>query len=255
MAAPRGDARTLDVLADAATPATYRIDVGGDWVARLSPSLPFRRTNSVMTSGAAPDDVDAAVGRSEEIYDAHGAPSIFQISAASGPTDLDERLAARGYDRAPGADVLVANIADIARATRSEDGATTSDGVHDAWIARYATLHGDDPDARDRVEAHGRMLRTVPSVIVASLTRDEGTVALGFGVVDRGWIGVFGMGTVRSRRREGAATAVLHALVAAGADAGAVRAYLQAEPDNPAQQLYQRAGFEAHHRYHYRVGA
>jgi len=83
-------------------------------------------------------------------------------------------------------------------------------------------------------------------------------VGVGFGVVERGWLGVFGMATAEAERRRGVAVAVLGALtrVAAGWGWGAERVYLQVEEGNAAARaLYARAGFTPSHRYHYRVSA
>ena len=78
--------------------------------------------------------------------------------------------------------------------------------------------------------------------------------ALGFAVADRGWTGIFGMGTRPEARRQGAATAVLHTLAQWAVDEGAPRLYLQVEEDNTAARtLYERAGFVDTYRYHYRT--
>jgi GNAT superfamily N-acetyltransferase len=78
--------------------------------------------------------------------------------------------------------------------------------------------------------------------------------AVGLGVCDPPWLGVFSMSTLHSHRRRGAATAILSALAAWGAGRGAGRVYLQVEADNgPARALYLRSGFEDAYGYHYRV--
>lgn len=79
-------------------------------------------------------------------------------------------------------------------------------------------------------------------------------VALGFAVAERGWAGIFGMGTRPEARRQGAASAVLHTLASWAAEQHAPRLYLQVEVDNaPARSLYTGAGFVDAYGYHYRT--
>jgi GNAT superfamily N-acetyltransferase len=83
---------------------------------------------------------------------------------------------------------------------------------------------------------------------------DETPSAIGLGVLERGWAGVYAMGTRREVRRRGAATAVVHALACWAQRHSASRMYLQVEAANDgARQLYTRAGFETAYRYHYRT--
>ncbi len=83
---------------------------------------------------------------------------------------------------------------------------------------------------------------------------DGPAVAIGFAVLDRGWTGIFGMGTRPEARRRGAATAVLHTLTQWAVDRDAPRLYLQVEESNTgARALYTRAGFVDTYRYHYRT--
>ena len=66
-------------------------------------------------------------------------------------------------------------------------------------------------------------------------------------------LGIFGMGTAPSHRRQGIATAVVDALLTAAAERGTQQAYLQVETANDgAIALYRRLGFERSHGYHYR---
>lgn len=55
-------------------------------------------------------------------------------------------------------------------------------------------------------------------------------------------------------RRRGLARLVLTSLAAYASSRNADRLYLQvAEENTPAEHLYTGAGFEPHHRYHYRI--
>ncbi len=157
---------------------------------------------------------------------------------------------------------------------------TVTQGVDDKWCAAHGLLHGDDERRRERTEGYGRMLAGLgPAVLAASagpvpiaeasggfggalasgtdgaqVLPEAASVGVGFAVLERGWAGVFGMGTAPAWRRRGGGGALLGALAAEARKCGATRLYLQVETDNAAAQaLYRGLGFTRSHGYHYRV--
>jgi ribosomal protein S18 acetylase RimI-like enzyme len=78
--------------------------------------------------------------------------------------------------------------------------------------------------------------------------------AVGMGVVEAGWLGIFSMATLPAYRRRGAARAILRTLAVWAQLYEARHAYLQVMEHNlAAQTLYADAGFATAYRYHYRV--
>ena len=150
--------------------------------------------------------------------------------------------------------VFVAETAAVCDCTGA--GTTTiSSEIDDRWLDEYAAAHGDDDVSRSRLTAYGRLLRQVDLPVAAVTARVDGTlVGIGLGVRERGWVGVYGMGTRPEVRRRGAARAVLHALAEWAHAGGAGQMYLQVEEDNaPARSLYESARFTSLYRYWYRV--
>src|SRR5262249_39836880 len=109
-------------------------------------------------------------------------------------------------------------------------GAVTA-GVDADWAPAHGVGHGGGggEPARDAGDTAGARRQALG----ASLAVEGEVAGVGFGVLDDGWLGVFGMGTAPAHRRRGIATDVLLALLAAGRARGADRAYLQVETDNP----------------------
>jgi GNAT superfamily N-acetyltransferase len=239
--------RVLDEVAANATPAPITRLVDG-WLAKLAPGLPFRRANAVLPApgaGADPARSTAVLDELAAWYGAQGLRLIVQVPSTD--PALDALLADRGMAVEAPVDVLVATP--FAGAAVPGVEVAVSGGVDAAWAAEYGAVHGADDASRARVEAYGRMLADLGPAAVAAVARRDGEVAgVGFGVRERGWLGVFGMGTGVAHRRRGVARAVLGAL-ADGTDA-----YLQVETDNAAAQaLYRGLGFTPSHGYHYRV--
>lgn len=252
-------ARLLDEVAANATVAPVTRLVDG-WLAKAAPALPFRRCNAVLPPPGVADQPDAASATLDELerwYASLGQRLIVQVSTADPEAHvLDALLAARGFAVEAPVDVLVAPLSTV-RAAAPPAGVTVDVvvGVDEAWAERYGAVHGDDVSSRGRVEAYGRMLADLgPSAVAAAAHRGGGLAGVGFGVLERGWLGVFGMGTAPAHRRRGVGRGVLGALASTAAGIGATDAYLQVERDNPdAQALYRGLGFAPGHRYHYRV--
>jgi N-acetylglutamate synthase len=250
--------RLLDELAANATAGTTVQLVDG-WLLRAAPEHPFRRCNSALPHGGDSIGLEARIGMVEAFYRDRDLPVRFQMSPAALPIGLDDVLETRGYEIEEPTLVLVADTARVVDHTaRHEAGEVMfGDGIDEYWVAEYASAFGDDETARDRLRAYAHLLRHLgPSVGTAVLPIDETPAAVGLGVLERGWTGVYAMGTRPPARRRGAATAVLHALARWAQDRGAARMYLQVEATNDgARQLYTRAGFETGYRYHYRTHA
>jgi GNAT superfamily N-acetyltransferase len=87
-----------------------------------------------------------------------------------------------------------------------------------------------------------------------ALVRTRGEpAAVGLGVVEPPWAGVFSMLTLPALRGQRLGEAVLGALARWALARGASRLYLQVEVDNEAaRRLYARAGFAPRYAYHYR---
>src|SRR5919109_4074735 len=87
--------------------------------------------------------------------------------------------------------------------------------------------------------------RIGPPAGFALLELDGIPAAIGMGVLERSWLGIFSMGTKPEFRRRGAATAVLRALAEWASTRGGEHAYLQVERSNDAgHRLYEHAGFQ-----------
>jgi ribosomal protein S18 acetylase RimI-like enzyme len=171
------------------------------------------------------------------------------------PSDLDARLAARGYARLAPTLVQTAPLAAVlggaaASAVRVE----VAPAADAAWLDLYF-----DTDARKPHEINayrGIIERIPPPVGFARAWLDGEPVAVGLGVAAAGWLGVFGMATLPAFRRRGTARAVLRTLADWGREHGAERAYLQVMEDNAAARaLYEGIGFRTLYGYHYREGA
>lgn len=256
--------RLLDEVAANATQAPMTRIVDG-WLAKAAPDLPFRRCNAVlpaMAAGAEPERVAAVLDDLEEWYTERAMRVLVTVSSGDARAeDLDSLLAARGYEVEAPAELRVASVPElVARglaSSRAGVQATVRLGVDEAWAVTHAAVHGDDPVARHRTACYGRVVGGHGVGALAATATVDGEVAgIGFGVVERGLLGIFGMATAPAHRRRGVGRAVVVALAEAAAERDVPRAYLQVETDNhDARVFYRDLGFSRSHSTHYRASA
>ena len=254
----------LEELSANAWPAAMTQVIDG-WRLRFNWGV-TQRANSVLPNDCSSDmSLNERLDMAEDFYTRRGMRARFQLCPTSLPAELDDALAARGYARISDTSVQIAPIETVikppgsqalscveynasARPRRFE--VSVSD-FNDTWMETYA--QGGNMSAHERAMRQGIVQRIGPRAGFALAKLDEQPVAVGLGVTERGWTGIFCMDTLPAFRRQGAATVILGALAQWGKQQGATQMYLQVMLVNkPACALYQRAGFTPLYTYWYR---
>lgn len=201
------------------------------------------RANSVLPRGQLSVPLDAALDDAREWYAVRGLPLRIQLPLHARRL-LDAELGERGWPATPDTDVLAARI-DLRPVEAPE--VKITDSPDDAWVARFRD-GGMPPAARSLLTRHERLG-------FAQIRRDGATVAIGRGAVDEGWLGITAVEVDPAVRRQGLASAIMHALWRWGvAEHGATRSYVQVLSDNDAAlRLYEQLGYWQHHVYRYRT--
>ena len=227
---------TLERLAADAWPALERVDVDG-WRLRASAGVTRRANSALPLSDALP--VEAVV----DFYRSRGLPPAVQVSDPR----TDEVLAERGWIRDVEVDVLAGPV---------PLGPTTAEVLDQpdaAWLEAWWQVDGRGGPAE--LDVARRMLARIEAPAgCARVLLDGQVAAVGRGVVQEGWLGIFSMGVMPGHRRRGLGRQVLHALGRWAAARGARSAYLQVMRGNTvARTLYASAQFTPAHTYHYRT--
>lgn len=246
--------RFLEELAFNAWPAEQFLSLGG-WSVRYTHGY-SRRANSVWPNAWWGEiGLEERLSLVEAFYRSRQLPPLYQICEAQQPGDLDRLLAERGFTSEGRTCV---QVVELARAL-SEAGDPQHPGLElrgestPEWLSVYAPRF---PEPDPMVQASVRIFsRITPTVTYATLRLDDEPAAVGMGVLERGWLGIYCMATRPEFRRRGGAQAVLSALLHWGNRQGAEHAYLQVlEENGSARTLYERLGFATLYHYHYRRG-
>lgn len=246
---PRPEVAELDLSAERIWPPE-RLEIDSGWRCRLDRGA-SRRANSVLAVDWSGNELGPARDRVAALYREAGLRPCFQITPASTPPELDERLAYLGYASEGDSLVMLADPADVlAVAETGRSVKLAEKRPSRTWLSAFGV--GRPPG---EVDAKAAILGRIQCpVTYAELREDDETFAVGVGILD-GTLGWFNcMQTRPDQRRRGLARSILTALATSLASEGASRLALQVEMDNPAgQALYQGFGFEAVYSYHYRT--
>ncbi len=239
--------RRLEEIGLATWPA-LEIERHHGWDLRAAAGV-TKRSNSVSPLVPSTLPLDEAIDRCERWYAERGLPPSFRLTELAEPA-LEPALAARGYALDPWVEVMTRPIA----AATPPPGVRLDDRPTDWWFERFMELRferGTPPEVvRGMLEQ-----RTAPTVF-ASIADGGAIAALGIGAVHDDHVAVYAMHTVDGNRRRGLGTRLLAGLLAWGAARGATSAFLQVHSETPgARAMYGSAGFEAVHRYWYRMPA
>lgn len=231
--------RDLDGLVAAAWPARSVQDIGG-WLLRHADGV-TKRANSVLPLDA-PRDLDAALARAELFYGERGLPTVFSLSERARPEGLGAVLEARGYEVV---DPTLAMAADLA-GPYERDGVEIADEPSPGWLDVWWSVDG----------RYGHQLPVATEILTgvpAGYASLDG-VAVGRGVPQGEWLGIYAMAVAPEARRHGLGRRVLRALLGWGREQGCERAYLVVvERNAAARAMYAAEGFAESGGYHYRV--
>ena len=223
----------------------------GHWFLRADEGV-TRRANSVFPFGSPPtSDLQDAIDHCISFYRKRGILPRFQVTSASKPDGLDKNLEDLGFAFEMRTYLQTAPIDTLLHYEPIINVEILTDPVP-AWIHTYAEAGGFGKHSMKIRE--GIFRRTALDKAFALAKTDEDGMGAGLGVLEGGWLGLFGIETLPSQRRKGVATAVNHALASWGAQRGAKSVYLQVEAsNNSALKLYSKMGFETEYHYWYRT--
>ena len=225
----------------------------GDWWLRRSATSSWWMATVLPHGDVDPAELDRRIAIAERFYAGDGMVTRFQVCPGACPPQLDGVLAERGYRWSDPMSLRAVRVDEI-RAPAPAGLRLGIDSVPtNAWFDAWYTVHGQGTDPRAEREMLDRVSQ--PSAY-ASVVDGDRIVAVGRGVADAGWVGVFGMATLPEARGRGAGRGVVAALAGWATSQGAEGLYLQVEQANAAaRRLYEQAGFAELTGYHYRTAA
>ncbi|MFN8379744.1 MAG: GNAT family N-acetyltransferase [Anaerolineae bacterium] len=237
----------LEELSLNAYPGVSQLHYDG-WALQVSPGR-WRRANSVQILGPSSRPLDEKINYCEAFYTARGKRTIFKLTRESAP-ELEPLLEARGYERDADTSVQIRAL-EAAEPFAAYPDVTVQLDLTDDYAEAFYSIH--DFDAATHAPWQAIQRNILPRTGYFGLWSDGEIVASAIGVVERGWLGVFGVGTLSTVQRRGYALRIMRAMMAWGIEQNASYSYLQVMRNNPAAlALYERLGYHEFYGYWYR---
>jgi N-acetylglutamate synthase len=236
----------IEAVAANALPASI-VELCEGWRLRYSYGV-TRRANSVLAQKHI-GNLEPKLQAVSSFYARFNTKPRFQLCPTSEPSGLNTLLLERGYTKIPGAKVQTLELnsfkpqADIVRVQLLPK-------PNEAWFSVYRTVEKADPQ-KEKVRTW--MLEHIqPNATFALLYLDEQPAAVGLGVFEAGFVGMFNMVTLENFRGRGGASTILSTLATWGKTLGGHTLYLQVSEDNfNAQRVYENVGFKTLYSYWY----
>lgn len=228
-----------------AFPPAEQFEFGG-WTLRATEQATSRRVNSATSPLGSPADMAGDLGHIESFYRDRNQDPIIRVLSPS-PSAIDDAVAKRGYTHEAETFVMVAEL----DAGSQSDAVTVHADPPGEWVGAKQLWVGMT-DAQ--VASWRRRAAAIPGTVGYVVLGPSGAPhAIGLGVIEEGWLGVFDVNTDPDHLRAGHASVLMRGMLAWAAGQGATRSYLQVQGDNaPALGLYRGLGYVEAYRYWYR---
>jgi len=243
--------RLEEIALNASGPSNPRFFDG--WLLGFTPGK-SKRVRSVNPFFGSTLPLETKFDTCKAIYAAAGLPCIIRLTPFAQPPELEDWLAAQGYERFDDTLVMVRSLEDW----RDERMRTLPAGTRRLeqdlfeWTVETQDVRSLSDDHVRRLLDRQELLH-LPGCGMAMKQRGA-LVAWGMAQVEDGWAGLYNIETRAENRRSGLARRLIGDLLSWSRRHGAAAAYLQVTAHNDAAiPLYRALGFDEAYRYWYRA--
>lgn len=240
----------IEELSMNAFPALSTMLVNG-WVVRFGKGY-SRRANSVNIIYPCSVEVRDNISLCEEMYKAQNLNTVFKLTERKQDFDMDVLLEGLGYGYEAKTNIMLKNIknAEIDEETNTQ--VVIYREFREDWLKAYMTMNNANPEHFTTIE---KIIRSIqPQTYYACIIEDGVISAVGLGVGEQKYVGMFDICVDKEKRRRGLGEKIMKKLIYEAAKDGYEYSYLQVVDDNePAKKLYEKLGYKKQYSYWYRV--
>lgn len=233
-----------------AFPALHTAFVNG-WILRFAKGY-SKRANSVNLIFPCSIDISENIALCEQVYGAKGLNTVFKLTESEACCELDQLLAERGYAYEAKTNILLKGLRDIQLAEQDKAGVQIFTELNEVWFAAFTCMN--KVKEKDKTTLWKMLQNITAKTYFACITEAERIIAVGLGVAERGYVGMYDIYVHDDHRRKGLGERVMKNLMHQAFQEGCSYTYLQVIDDNePAKALYAKLGYEKQYSYWYRV--
>lgn len=242
---------TLERLTMNALPAKEVLHID-DWYLRYTAGF-TKRANSIYPLKQSDKSLEELIQLCEMWYETHKFPTVFKMTEASEPSELDSFLQQNNYAILDETSVLVLPYNNYDTEEDIDVKVVYTNHFDDLWFKHVCAFNQVE---KRYIQVFKQLLLRIKARVCYAIVVDEDETILscGLGVLEEGYFGLYDIVTNVKYRNQGVGRKLVHGLLQWGKDKGAHTAYLQVIKENaPARHLYDKIGFQEAYTYWYRV--
>lgn len=223
------------------------------WVLRFANGF-TKRSNSISPLFSSGVNPEGKIRYCENVYQNMGLDTVFKMTPAVYPGNLDEILEAKGYIIDSPTSVQILDLSDHHISPNKR--AILSSNFTKAWLSDFCRLV--NLEERHQSTLKKILTNIVPPTCFASLgeVEEKETISCGLGVLQNKYFALYDIVTAANSRNRGFGREIVLNLLNWGKEKGARTVYLHVMLNNePALRLYSQPGFKEIYRYWYRIKA
>ncbi|MDK2807659.1 MAG: N-acetylglutamate synthase [Clostridiales bacterium] len=242
--------KKIEELSMNAFPALSTVLVNG-WILRFSNGY-SKRANSVNPVYNCSIDISENIKICEEMYKSRQLDTVFKLTESEASFKIDEILNQHGYSYEARTNVMLRNIQAYQITEEEKEGIVIYNELQDDWFEAFTSMNG--VSEKNAVTLKRMLQKLTAEACYACIVNNGQIEAVGLGVAERGYIGMYDICVHENQRRKGLGTRIMKNLIHRGLEMGCTYSYLQVVDANEgAKILYDRLGYEQQYSYWYRV--
>lgn len=240
----------IEELSMNAFPALSTVLVNG-WILRFSKGY-AKRANSVNPIYKCSVDMQANIEACERMYKSKHLDTVFKLTENEEAHKIDEILSQRGYSYEAKTNIMLRNIKAYQAAEEEKQGVIVYRELRDDWFEAFINMN--KVNGKHALTLKSMLQNIMADTYYACIMEAGRIVAVGMGVAERGYIGMYDICVDEAERRRGLGTRIMKSLMVEGSRNCCTYSYLQVvDANGPAKTLYDKLGYQKQYSYWYRV--
>jgi ribosomal protein S18 acetylase RimI-like enzyme len=233
-----------------AFPALSTVLLNG-WVLRFANGY-AKRANSVNPIYRCSNDLVDNIELCENMYKSKQLDTVFKLTENDDSYKIDEILKKRGYSYEAKTNIMLKDIRNLEATNMESMNVVIYREINEKWFEAFTRMNKINPQNTHTLRL--MLDRIIPEVYCAGIIEEDKIIAVGLGVAQGEYIGMYDICVQEDKRRGGLGTKIMISLINEALKNGYKYSYLQVVDANEAAKLlYKGLGYQKQYSYWYRV--
>lgn len=240
----------IEELSMNALPALSTVLVNG-WILRFANGY-TKRANSINPLYPTSIDIMDNIKICDEIFRGNNQDTVFRFTEKEDNFEIDSILEKEGYIYKDKTNVMLKSISNYEIDKGYTEGIVISENLNNEWFQAFTKMNKiGEKNSLTLKEMLGKI---IPTTYYCYLLEKEEIVAVGLGVAERGYVGIYDIYVGEEHRRKGFGYKIMENILYKAAKDGCDYSYLQVVDSNEkAKSLYDKLGYKKQYSYWYRI--